>query len=190
MFIIIAVRYSCWDRWVRLWFDILSNCIFALRESRISARKKSWMEIRDFYWLKNHVLCWFTIWYRVFYPKILLLRKNADVIFLSVGNANIADDTNKSSPDRHTNQNAPCFFQNAPCIFWKASHTSINCKPHLKKSKAHFFFSIGHCHILARNIAISPPYLFHFSASMKAISMKIKGQKNVFSAYSCIKRQE
>ena len=31
-----------------------------------------------------------------FYPKMLLLKKNADVIFLSVGNANNADDANKS----------------------------------------------------------------------------------------------
>jgi len=33
----------------------------------------------------------------VFYPKILLLRKNADVIFLSVGNANNADDAKNHS---------------------------------------------------------------------------------------------
>lgn len=32
-----------------------------------------------------------------FYPKMLLLRKNADVIFLSVGNANNADDAKNHS---------------------------------------------------------------------------------------------
>ena len=44
--------------------------------------------------------------------------------------------------------NAPCFFSNAPCIFQNASHIHINCEPHLKKCKAHFW--IFHAELLQR----------------------------------------